>query len=184
MPRNWPYFVFTTLVLYFILCMLVADANGAHHVKNAISNKYKCLFKYVVPLVVPVPEPEPVPGQVTVLPVVDNVGVVQRPTLLVRCGLLILLIRWFAISAVNVFAGAMVLRCWFHAIDGTVAVVVVVVPGTVSVVVIIVAYACVATSHGPDVIDNNVSPDNGSFGIDVGGNVSTTFFTIEEELIE
>lgn len=147
MPRNWPYFVLTTFVLYFKLCMLVADANGTQHVKSAISNKYKCLFKYVVP--------------VLVLPVV--VGIVQQPALFLSCGPLILLIRWFAARTVGVFVDAMA-WLWFNATDEAIAVDVVIVH-TASIVDI-VAFACVANSCAFDGIDSNVVPACCPFGID------------------
>lgn len=139
--------------------MLAADANGAQHVKNAISNKYKCLFKYVLLLLVPA---------------LLLVGVGQQPALLVLCELLILLIRWFATSTANVFVGALALH-WSNVIVGGDAVVVPVADTAFVVdIVAFVGVACVAISCAfSDDIGNIVMLDNGSFGIDGDGDVST-----------
>lgn len=142
--------------------MLVADANGAQHVKNAISNKYKCLFKYVVLRLGPVP---------VLVPVDVGVDGVQQLPLLVLCGLLILLIRRFAASIANVFVGALASR-WFNGIEHAA----VVVADTAFDVdfVACVCVACAAMSCASVDVDNNATPDNGSFSIDEAGNISAT----------
>lgn len=138
--------------------MLVADANGAQQVRNAISNKYRCLFKYVV-LVVLVGPLRFGPG----LLAADVAG--QHRAWRVRRGLLILQIRRFAASIVGVFVA---LRgCSSNALEGIVVVVVAVAAPSVDTV------AFCSNSCAFDDIDNNVTPDNGPFGVDEGDDVST-----------